>query len=199
MSDTTSIDLVSRWRKGDEAAAAELFRRYAERLIALAHRRLSAKLTQRVQPEDVIQSVYCSFFAGARDGKFVLLRSGDLWRLLVAITLNKLQHQVKRHTAAKRAVWKEQQIDNGDSVYGVPTEVLAREPSGDEAVALTDLLEGVMRDLDPRERRMIELRLQGYGLGEIADETSRSRPTVRRVLDRVKQQLERGLGNPPSV
>ena len=195
ITDDASIDLVARWRKGDQQAAAELFRRYAERLIALAHRRLSTKLSQRVHAEDVVQSVYCSFFVGARDGRFVLNRSGDLWRLLVAITLHKLQHQVKRHTAGKRAVAKEQPLGgNGDSLYGIPTLFLAREPSSDEAVALTDLLEQVMRDLDPRERRMIELRLQGYGLGEIADETGRSRPTVRRVLERVKHQLERGLG-----
>ena len=50
---------------------------YAEKLIALAHRQLSARLAQRVAPEDVVQSVYCSFFVGSGDGQFVLQRSGD--------------------------------------------------------------------------------------------------------------------------
>src|SRR5947209_20413942 len=105
--DNLSADLVMRWRDGDQRAAGELFERYAERLIALASSRLSARLARHVDPEDVVQSAYRSFFVGARDGRYVLGRSGDLWRLLVAITLHKLQHQVERHTAGKRSVVRE--------------------------------------------------------------------------------------------
>src|SRR5262245_58097585 len=62
MQDESSVHLVSRWRAGDQQAAAELFRRYASRLIALAQSRLSASMASRVDPEDVVQSVYRSFF-----------------------------------------------------------------------------------------------------------------------------------------
>src|SRR5437764_13076621 len=102
--DPLSADLMTRWRAGDEGAAATLFHRYAERLLALARGRLSGRLARHVDAEDVLQSAYRSFFSGARDGRFVLHRSGDLWRLLVAITLHKLQRQVERHTTAKRAL-----------------------------------------------------------------------------------------------
>jgi RNA polymerase sigma-70 factor (ECF subfamily) len=189
MADDTSINLLTRWRDGDQEAAGELFRRYAERLIALAHRRLSDRMALRIQPEDVVQSVYCSFFVGARDGRYVLQRSGDLWKLLVAITVHKLQRQFKRHNAQKRAVQKERRLEVGDSVDGLPVQVLGRDPLPEEAVTLTDTLEQVMRKLEPLQRRIVELRLQGYGVGEIADEISRCRPTVRRVLDRVKKML----------
>src|SRR5438552_55665 len=97
--ETESIKLVAQWRAGNEQAAAQLFHRYALRLITLAHGRLSAKLAARVDPEDVVQSAYRSFFVGARNGRYALERSGDLWRLLVAITLHKVRRQVEVHTA----------------------------------------------------------------------------------------------------
>ena len=36
MADEASIDLIARWRTGDQQAASELFHRYAAQLIALA-------------------------------------------------------------------------------------------------------------------------------------------------------------------
>jgi RNA polymerase sigma-70 factor (ECF subfamily) len=184
--DNLSADLMFRWQGGDQQAAGELFLRYAERLLALARRRLSAKLSRHIDPEDVVQSAYRSFFVGARDGRFVLRQSGDLWRLLVTITVHKLQHQVERHSAAKRDLSKEYHGENG---WTLQAEVLAREPTPAEAAALADTLEHVLRDLKPRQRRMVELRLQGYQLEEVARAVRRSERTVRRVLDQIKQGL----------
>src|SRR5262249_15364 len=115
MPEDASINLVARWRGGDQLAANELFRRYAEQLIALARSRLSAKFSQGVDPEDVVQSAYRSFFHGTRDGRYDILRGGDLWQLLVVITLHKVQHQVRRNLAGKRSITREQPVvgDNG--------------------------------------------------------------------------------------
>src|SRR5262245_31380615 len=91
MTDTPSAELVARYhRGGDESAAEELFRRYCGRLTALARSRLSQALAARVDAEDVVQSAYRSFFRLARGGDVVLRASGDLWRLLVRITLRKV-------------------------------------------------------------------------------------------------------------
>src|SRR5262245_23178700 len=111
MNDEQSGELVGRWQKGDQQAAADLFRRYADRLIALARSRLPTKVKSRLDAEDVVQSVYRSFFAGAKDGRYELLRGGDLWRLLVTITLNKVARQVQRNARDKRAVDREQKQD----------------------------------------------------------------------------------------
>ncbi len=108
--ETLSAEIVARWRAGDQQAAGALFRRYAERLLALARSRLSSRLARHIDPEDVVQSAYRSFFSGARAGRYVLKRSGDLWRLLVAITLPKLHHQVERPPAGKRRYPREMQI-----------------------------------------------------------------------------------------
>jgi RNA polymerase sigma factor (sigma-70 family) len=189
MAESESIKLVAAWREGDQQAAAALFERYAKRLIALANSRLSARLAARVDPQDVIQSVYCSFFVGARDNRFVLQESGDLWRLLVAITIHKVHHQVKFHTAGKRTVQREANGPSSEGPLDIPVEMLADEPSPAEAVVLADTLEEVMRRLQPLQRRMVELRLQGHSVAEIVNETQRSRATVERLLERVKREL----------
>lgn len=190
--DERSGDLVARWRAGDEKAAAELFRRYTGRLVALARSRLPRNLAQRVGPEDVVQSVYRCFFAGARAGRYDPQRGGDLWRLLMTITLHKVYHQVKRNTADKRAVAQERSFGTEDGLAGMHAHMITHEPSPAEAAALTDELEQIMRCLDPIQCRILELRLHGHHLDEIAGQLQCSERTVIRALQRIKEQLEQG-------
>lgn len=193
---TESIDesadaLLAQWRQGDQQAADKLFRRYADRLIALAQSRMPARLNQRIDAEDVVQSVYRSFFNRTRAGQYEAQYGGDVWRLLVTITLHKLTNEVAHHKAAKRAMDRELPLATSEdnSLPGVSPEVLAREPSPMEAVVLAEELEQVMAALTPVQRQILELRLQGYKIDEIADQVHRSQRTVRRVLDNVKANL----------
>ena len=62
--DENSINLLQRWRDGDEAAATEIFERYVNRLCGLARTQLSQRMQRRVEPEDIVQSAYRSFFRG---------------------------------------------------------------------------------------------------------------------------------------
>src|SRR5262249_18694472 len=103
MSDVPSTELLERYRRHDAAAAEELFRRYAERLVRLARSRLSRKLATRVDAEDVVLSAYRSFFLLALE-EVPLQQSGDLWRLLVRITLRKVYRNARRHQADCRSV-----------------------------------------------------------------------------------------------
>jgi RNA polymerase sigma factor (sigma-70 family) len=86
----------------------------------------------------------------------------------------------------------ERTFGSEDSLLGIQASLLAPGPSPVEALALVEQLEHVMSGLEPLQRRMLELRLQGFNLEEIAADTRLSRRTVRRVLERIKQQLERG-------
>ena len=62
--------LLDQWRAGDERAAKELFDSYVERLMALARRRISQRLASRVDPEDIVQSVFRTFFGRVKAGEF---------------------------------------------------------------------------------------------------------------------------------
>jgi len=190
MADDGADDLVARWRAGDQQAATELFRRYADRLVALARSRLSQRASQHVDPEDVVQSVYRVFYAKSSEGRYDLQFGGDLWQLLVTMTLNKVKNQTKRLHQAKRAVDRQQNFGSEDSLLGLSAQALGREPTPLETVVLTDLLEQIMHKLESLPRRVVELRLQGNTLEEIAAAVQFSERTVCRILDEVKQLLE---------
>jgi RNA polymerase sigma-70 factor (ECF subfamily) len=187
MAQEATIHLVARWQNGDQDAAEQLFQRYAHRLAALVRSRLSNRFAQRLDAEDVVQSAYRSFFGHVQEGRFAIERGGDLWKLLVVVTLHKLQHQVRHNSAEKRDVVREQRDRTEDERF---VDLIAQEPSPIEAVALADQLEEVMRRLDPLHRQMLELRLQGHDWAEIAAATQRTQRTVRRVLERIKLELQ---------
>jgi len=172
------------------ADADDLFRRYAGRLIALARSRLPRTLGPHVDPEDVVHSAYRSFFLAARDGRYEARQGTVLWQLLVTFTLHKLYRQVERLATQKRAVTLEEHFGSEDSLLGLKAQIATREPSPVEAMALVDEVEQAMRGLQPAQRRILELRLQGFTLDEIASTVGCTERTVRRVLEGVKQQLE---------
>jgi RNA polymerase sigma factor (sigma-70 family) len=170
-----SVDLLRRLQCGDEAAAAAIFERYAERLTRLARSRLAIKLAGRVDAEDIVQSAYRSFFVAAREGRFQLERGGDLWRLLVEVTLHKLYRQAARHGAQRRSVARELPMD-------ASTAPASAEPTPEVAAAAADELEAILLQLPERGREALELRLQGYEHEEIAERLKCSERTVRRSL-----------------
>ncbi len=181
LSQIPSDQLLLRCEQGDEGASQEIFERYLARLTALARSRLASRLARRTDPEDIVLSAYRSFFVGARDSRFVLQRSGDLWRLLVSITLHKLYRQVKKHSAESRDVQREEILLEGFAV--------SQEPTAEAAIALADELEAILKPLDPLLRRVLELRLQGQSLEEIAAITMRSERTVRRSLAELRDAI----------
>lgn len=182
----TSLILLERFRDGDDAAAEALFSRYFARLTSLARSRLSARLARRTDPEDIVLSVYRSFFLDARAGRFTLSRGGDLWRLLASITKHKLLRQARYYRADRRSVDAEMSLDQaGDGLLLIPD----REPTPDDAAALADELEHAFSRLDPLGQRVLELRLQGANLSEIAADTGRSERTIRRALGRIRERV----------
>jgi RNA polymerase sigma factor (sigma-70 family) len=182
----TSLVLLERYRGGDDAAAQALFARYFERLTLLARSRLSPRLARRTDPEDIVLSVYRSFFIHARAGQFALHRGGDLWRLLAAITKHKLLRQARHHRAECRSADRDLPLEEVDTELFF---VRGREPTPEDAVALADELEFVLSRLDPFGRRVLELRMQGAQLSEIAEDTERSERTVRRALGQIRELL----------
>lgn len=178
-------DIFDRFRSGDEDAARQVVDRYLTRLVALARSRLSEKLARKVDPDDIVQSALRSFFVRARDGQYAIERAGDLWALLAAITKHKLLKKARHYGQQKRDAGVEQPIigaDNNAAFAGQPPEA--------EAIALADEVEAMMRELDPLQREMLELRLQGKPIPEVAAAVQRSERTVRRFLGSFRDQLE---------
>ena len=69
-------------RRGEAHAAEQVFLRFAQRLIALARSRIDAAVRSKEDPEDVVQSVFRSFFTRQRGGQFLLADWESLWASL---------------------------------------------------------------------------------------------------------------------
>jgi RNA polymerase sigma-70 factor (ECF subfamily) len=192
MADAESFqEMLLRLERGENDAAAQVFQRFAARLVALAGGRLNQRLLQKVDPEDVVQSAFRSFFCGQRAGKFKTGDWGGLWGLLVTITLRKCGRRAEEFYAARRDVRREGQVWVDESGSRVEFEIAAPDPSPSEAAALAELLEQVAEGLDVRAQEIFALRLEGYTVPEISARIGRTERTVHRILGRVRKQLER--------
>lgn len=175
-------DLMAQLRAGDDAAAAAVFERFARRLIGLARTHLDSWVRHKEDPEDVVQSVYKSFFTRCEEGQFDLASWNDLWSLLTAITLNKCADRVD-YTRAKRR-------DAGREVSAVASwQAVDPEPTPLEALVLTETVETLFRVFDPDDRPIVELSLQGHSAQVISGQLGRAERTVRRVRAQVKKRL----------
>ena len=178
--------LMARLRSGEDEAAREVFECYAGRLVGLARRQFSPLLAKKVDPEDVVQSAYKSFFVRHRDGRLQVESRDGLWKLLTLITLRKCADRAEYFRAARRDAAKE--------AGGTPDHWLSaldREPRPEEAAILAETVEALFREVDVNERPILELSLQGYSVPEISEKLGRAERSVRRLRERIRRRLER--------
>lgn len=176
--------LLRRYQSGDEAAATDLYQRYAPRLRALARQYCTAPYSGRFDADDVIQSVFRVFFHGARRRVYEVPPEGELWGLLMVLALNKVRALVDHHQANKRAVRNTSSVPNLDSHPALAAD--------DSAAAFLRMVMDEQLDALPESNRaIIRLRTEGYEVGEIATQTGRSRRTVERVLQDFRARLSK--------
>ncbi len=156
-----------------------LVRRYSDRLVALARRVLPTGVRRRTDPEDVVQSVYRSFFRRLTEGQFAFQDAHDVWRLLAAMTYRKAQNVTRFHRRECRDVRRERALD------GCPEPEL--EPTASDVSLLFGCLEDLLASLPDRYRSIVVRRLQGESIEQIAQAVERSERTVLRVLAHLQE------------
>src|SRR3954469_10130191 len=146
--------LLRRIQRGQADASTALFLRYAKRLHAIASSQSSEELARRVDPEDIVQSVFRTFFRRAAEGHYTVPDGEEIWKLLLVIALNKIRAVGAFHRAAKR----DMRLTSGGEAY---ERALESESVHDET-ALTVLrlvVEELLEGMPMPHRRMIELRI----------------------------------------
>src|SRR5215213_3826967 len=96
--------LLFRLKGGQQDAATQLYMRYAQRLRALVRSRCSSQLSRRLEPDDIVQSVFRRFFRRVLQGDYDVPPGEELWGLLLVIALNKIRTEEAFHRAGKRDV-----------------------------------------------------------------------------------------------
>src|SRR5262245_27473046 len=97
-------------RRVDEAVQAEFMRRFGPQLEKIADRHLGGDVRRRIGPEDAVQSACRTFLRRATAGEFALPDSAALWRLLCAITVNKVREQSRFHSRKRRGLGRERHL-----------------------------------------------------------------------------------------
>jgi RNA polymerase sigma-70 factor (ECF subfamily) len=177
--------LLRRFRHGQTDASTALYLRYAGRLRAIAAARSSPALRRRVEPDDIVQSVFRTFFRRVNLGQYAVPNGEEIWKLLLVIALNKVRSSGEYHRAAKRDLRR----TTGGASFERTVE---SEATQDESSLnlLRMVVEELLQNLPEAHRRMIELRIEGHEVADIATAVQRSKRTVERVLQDFRQQLD---------
>jgi RNA polymerase sigma factor (sigma-70 family) len=180
-------NLMTSLARGDDEAAAVVWERFAQRLTALAAKRLPGLLQAKTDPESVVLSVFQCFFARHKNAQFTLANWDSLWTLLTVLTVRKCGHRVRHFRAACRDIRREEGAVARET-SGPGWEAL--EPTPPEALLLTETLDEVLQSLKPDQRAVLQLRLEGYTIEEISRQVGCTERTVHRVLEKVRGRLE---------
>jgi RNA polymerase sigma-70 factor, ECF subfamily len=172
--------LLGQWRAGDNQAAAEVFARHSPRLLSAARSRLASFLSTRVDPEDIVQSTFKSFFRKAGNGGYLAPDSGDLFNLLIVIAMRKVNAKADYHQAASRDIRRTSESDV-EPIANCSDEQPLRE------LCLT--IDDLCQSLSPIQKQIVALRLESYSVAEIAEQTQRSKRTVERELQSFRKLL----------
>lgn len=183
--------LIEGLRYGEQVAAQRLFRHFTGQLIVLARRHLDQALASKVDPEELVQSVYKSFLRRFRAEQCAFDTWDSLWGYLSLLTVRKCADRADYHRAARRDLARERALADLDQ--DVLHRPLSREPTPFEAAVLAETVESLMSVLDERDRDILSLHLQGYTIGEVSNALGRAQRTVRRALARIKRRVRRQL------
>jgi RNA polymerase sigma-70 factor (ECF subfamily) len=186
-------EFLTRLHSQEDDATKELFVRFANRLIALARGHIGAQLKHKVDPEDIVQSAYKSFFCRYGKGNLDVANWTSLWGLLTLITVRKCAERAAYHGAECRDAARERPLARAEDT-AARLQPFDRAPTPLEAAILTETVAQLLSDLDADERPILELSLQGYTTREISAQLGRAERTIRLLREGVRRRLERMQG-----
>ena len=165
---------------------------YLPKLIRLAERNMSSRLKAKMGSDDMADSIIGSVIRMSREGKLRIEESDEFWRLLVAISLNKVRKKARHFKALKRDSGREVQV-GGD---WQSLDELARssgDPSREDGEAIGNLLEGLVDKLDDDCKSVLAGKLDGKSNLEIAatlGPDGKSTKTVSRCWKKIGTEMK---------
>lgn len=178
--------LMQRLHGGDRGAATAIYVRYAERLLNVAQRNTPVDLRGRFDPEDVVQSVFRTFFRRAASGAYAVPEGEELWKLFLVIALNKIRRLGAFHRSAKRDIGK-------TAVLEAPV-AESTEPTSEDSLRILEMtINEVIARLPEHAQQMVRLRIEGCDVAAIAAQSARSKRSVERVLQSFRAEMAKEL------
>ena len=157
--------------------------RLLKRLIPFALTKIDKLLVSKLDPEDIVQSVFRNFFKALQKGNFKPASWEEMWYLLAKMTIWKCNSKLEFYLSQARDVRIEKSIDSKDVPNTDPLFL-------DEKLILEESLDLVMIKLgDENKKKVFCLILQGHSPAEIAEELGISKRTVERFKNDIREIL----------
>jgi RNA polymerase sigma-70 factor (ECF subfamily) len=166
--------LLDRIRGGDEDALYQLLQQYEARLRTAARVLLGPDLRSQMDSLDLVQSVHRVLLPGLREGKYEIASVDKL----IALARTVVRHKVIRN-------WRRLQRERG--VAGRDEGDAEADPA--QAAQTNDTVRHLLQSLPEGDRRIIELRLEGFSTAEIARQLELDAHALRAKLSRLRQKL----------
>jgi RNA polymerase sigma factor (sigma-70 family) len=178
--------LIARVREGDEAALADLLRLYEPKIRLTARYLLRPVLRRYLDSIDVSQSVQFHLMDGLRRGSLNLHDS----ETFVALAVTLVRRKVAQHW---RHLQREHRLRFGRPEGQGPEESPLTTPGGPgdpaQSAERSEEFQRLWEVLDPTERRLLELRLQGHSTEEAAAQMGCAANVLRVRLSRLRKRL----------
>jgi RNA polymerase sigma-70 factor (ECF subfamily) len=182
-------ELLDRLDRGDEAAAAELFRAYEPYLRVVVRRQLPNRLRRRFDSADVVQSVWADVLEAFRRNHCRFPDAAHLRAYLVRAARNRFIDRYRQH---RLSVARECPISPPG---GVPT-FAAPQPRPSEVLRADDLWQQMLAISPPEHHELLRLKRDGFAVADIAARTGLHPDSIHRILRQLARQLAlRGAAN----
>ena len=180
---TSTCDLVDRFKRGDSQAFTLLFRKYQRRLAVLVHYKMSAELRSKLEVDDILQEV---FLAAAQSlDRFEYQSPGSFMSWLSRIADHQIADAARHENRDKRRA-EELLRFRSESNPGGPEPVDSQTPS--RVFAQNEnwqLLLDKLNALPDQYREIILLaKFEGLTTAEISGRLGKSRENVTLLLHR---------------
>jgi RNA polymerase sigma factor (sigma-70 family) len=178
--------LMMRVRLGDEVALEQLVQRYESEIRLTARVLLRPLLRPYLDSVDLVQSVHRRLMLGLRENKFDISSPEKLVGLAVTMVRHKIGEQW-RHLQRQTRL-----DDSGTDTAeqsALLTSLSSPQPGPAQTAQYNDLVRHLYAQVTDTERRVIELRLQGYSTVEVANELGITADVLRVRLHRLRQRL----------
>lgn len=171
--------IVAEIQQGSVESAERLYREFQPLVLRVIRRHLSRDMRRVSDSLDFSQIVWKTLFEHA--SRMPHFEDPQVVAAYIArVATNKVRGEMRAQLSLKRDVRR-----TPDALSSKLWSIQSRDPTPSQSVMAKERLDTLCAGLDSMQRQMIEQRIQGLNIDEIAHNLGISERTVRRVLKRI--------------
>ena len=180
---------------GDSDAVNRIWQHYFARLVRLVRRKLYGQNRAVSDEEDIVLSVFDSFYSAVKKGRFPDLSDrDDLWHLLLRMSerkvIDKRRHDLRQRRGGNIIVHSLDHAGGDESII----EAIGNEPSPEMVTMMQESVEQFFSHLGVGHLREIAgAKLEGYSNAELAERFDCSERTIERRLHLIREKCQQEL------